>query len=133
MQKYPESALWYGPQGWAIELAPDNVRLIAEAFPAPGGLVFADAGWNDHLGSGHPFHFVPGSLVPEDNGFSVGPIRIAEITEDHPLCWAWLEWLSCKTQSGESASRESCRRAIEQDGVYELGPGLEQLDGPEKG
>ncbi len=117
-----QGVLWTGQGAWAIEMAQDNLRLIAEVFQGPGGLVFADIGWNDPLRSVHPFHFVPGQVTLDEAGYLIGAIRIVEIAEGHSLYPTWLDWLRWKSFAGQSASRASCRLAIQSEGLHKLEP-----------
>lgn len=99
---------------WIIELAPDNRRVMAQVFPAPDGITFADIGWDDIFRSGHPFHEIQGEVVVDGDGFRIGSARIVEVTEDDPLCMEWLNWTAyLRTGQGKwRASREACERAI---------------------
>jgi hypothetical protein len=46
-----------------IETVHGGDRIAAHLFIVPGGFVFADMGWNEPLGSGHPFHIVECELT----------------------------------------------------------------------
>lgn len=77
-----------------IEIAPDNIRMIAEIFPTVNGIVFFDYGW--HLEeSAHPIHQVKGKITGT-GPWRVGDAKIHELNQDdtqarHRAWWEWIE------------------------------------------
>lgn len=109
----PSERLLQPGSWWVFELASDNRRVIAEAFPLEHGVAFADIGWDTPDGAGQPFHFVRGELKDDGEGFKVGDARIVPITEEDALAWEWVNWVNYRgTAAGKSATREACDSAM---------------------
>jgi hypothetical protein len=93
---------------------------MAEVFPHPRGLVFADIGWDDPLNPRPPFHVVDGELQPDGAGFLIGNARITELDEDDPLAWEWLQWVNyLASREGRAATREAAEAALKLSGILE--------------
>lgn len=117
---------------WVIEIEPGHERVMAEVFEHPRGIIFADIGWSAPANPTHPFHVIEGELVADGAEFRIGPARIFEIDEGHPLAYDWMAWLF--EQGGpeaRAASREACARAIQASGLLQARPGGDLSRKPE--
>lgn len=72
-----------------IDLGDGNERLMAEVFPHPDGIVFADIGWPDS--TGHPFHVVAGELQG-DGPWTIGRHEIRIAFDGERLFADWTRW-----------------------------------------
>jgi len=93
-------------------------RLAAQVFGAPGGIVFADLGW-DRLTGRPPYHFIAGQVKGE-GPWIVGGIEVRVIDrEDDPLADERRRWEAHLAEHPDS-TRALCRELAAADLEMEL-------------
>lgn len=92
-----------------IEVRKNVVRVVAEIFDHPDGIVFVDIGFCDPMFSGHPFHLVEGELSGT-GPWKVGTATIRIALPDEDLYLEWRGWRTAKKVHG-------CTRELAAAGV----------------
>ena len=96
----------------------DMERVAAEVFVVPGGVGFADIGWNSPYPGAHPFHIVHGYLETSGERFwtfidqTGRTIQFWEIDEDDELLNEWLLWLELRNKQPSKYQRKTAQSLI---------------------
>lgn len=101
-----------------VESDAGGSRPIAELFAIPGGVVFADVGWQQ-VGV-HPFHVLLGEIRAGEDDWRVGDARIRIAFEGEQLfdeLARWRRWRA--SAAGARYTPDLCLAEIRRSGILD--------------